>query len=254
MTAVAGRPAFAAIAPAVAGIAGFILLWEVVGRSGIGGSALPQASAVAGFLADTANRSLLVRAALATLRSAATGYGIGALLGLVLAGIGIAYPRLRTGSDRANAWLHAIPMIALGPIFVIALGVERAPAAMAAFSVIFGFYAAATSGAESVSPAHADLLTVLGATPLSRFRHLSLPAAVPMLVVGLKLAVPRAFIGAILGEWFGAPRGLGVLMATAMQEARIPLLWSAVVVATTLSLALFTLGAGAERAARRAFQ
>jgi len=70
--------------------------------------------------------------------------------------------------------------------------------------------------------------------------HLDLPAALPAIVTSMKLAVPAALIGAIIGEWFGAPRGLGLLILNAMQNFQVPLLWSAVLLTAMVSLSLFS--------------
>jgi NitT/TauT family transport system permease protein len=55
----------------------------------------------------------------------------------------------------------------------------------------------------------------------------------------MRLAAPAALIGVIIGEWFGAPRGLGVLMINAMQNFQIPLLWSAILLTVATSIVLF---------------
>jgi ABC-type nitrate/sulfonate/bicarbonate transport system permease component len=57
-----------------------------------------------------------------------------------------------------------------------------------------------------------------------------------------------------LGEWFGAPRGLGIVIVNAMQNFQIPLLWAAVLLATVVSLALFGLASAVERAAYGRFR
>lgn len=115
-------------------------------------------------------------------------------------------------------------------------------------------YVAVTSGLNAAAPAHHDLFTSLGARPVSRFLRLELPAALPAIVSGMKLAIPVAFIGAIVGEWFGASRGLGLLMVSAMQNFQIPLLWSAVLIVTTASLSLFGLMSLVERVTHGRFQ
>jgi NitT/TauT family transport system permease protein len=92
------------------------------------------------------------------------------------------------------------------------------------------------------------LFTVLGASRLQRLWRLDLPAALPALSSGLKLAVPVSLIGAVIGEWFGAPRGLGVLIVNAMQNFQIPLLWSAVTLIAASSLTLYALLTLLERA------
>ena len=75
----------------------------------------------------------------------------------------------------------------------------------------------------------------------------------PHLASGLKAAVSASFIGAILGEWFGAPQGLGLVILNAMQNFQIPLMWAAVTVAAALSLAAFLIAAGLEKVVSQRF-
>ncbi len=63
------------------------------------------------------------------------------------------------------------------------------------------------------------------------------PNALPSLIDGLKLGTSAAVLGAILGEWFGAPAGLGVLIVSSMQNFQITLLWSAAFLGTAMSAA-----------------
>jgi NitT/TauT family transport system permease protein len=83
--------------------------------------------------------------------------------------------------------------------------------------------------------------------------YLELPASLPHLANGLKAAVSASFIGAILGEWFGAPQGLGLVILNAMQNFQIPLMWAAVTVAAVMSLTAFLAAAALERALSRRF-
>ena len=66
-----------------------------------------------------------------------------------------------------------------------------------------------------------------------------IPAAVPSTIDGLRLAGPAALAGAIFGEWYGAPRGIGVLLVSAMQNARADRLWAASLLAVALAGALY---------------
>ena len=137
---------------------------------------------------------------------------------------------------------------------MVLLDREATPAAVAAIGVFFVIYVATSAAFEDVTAAHRDLFTALGAGRLQRFARLGVPAAIPAIVTGAKVAVPAALIGAILGEWFGASRGLGVLMVSAMQNFQIPLLWAAVLLASLVSLALFRAGAVLERAVAARFR
>ena len=87
---------------------------------------------------------------------------------------------------------------------------------------------------------------------MRRFVSLQLPASLPGLADGLRLAAPAALLGAVIGEWFGAPRGLGVLIVSAMQNYQITLLWSAALLtALSSTIAFGILTVGARQAAAR---
>lgn len=222
---------------------GVVLLlggWELVGQLRLVGLTWPPFSTVVTFLFDPLRQALFLRALTATLSSAGLGYLIGGLTGLAFAMLGQIIPVLRPGADRATAVIHAIPSIALAPIFIVLLSREAAPAALAALNAFFVFYVAGASGFASSTQAQRDLMAALGAPRFKRFIHVDLPAAFPGIVSGMKLAVPATLIGAIIGEWFGAPRGLGILIVNAMQNFQIPLLWSVVVLVATTSMVLFS--------------
>jgi NitT/TauT family transport system permease protein len=139
-------------------------------------------------------------------------------------------------------------------VFIIVGGQETAPVAISALNVFFLLYVAASSGFASSSRAHRDLFAVLGGSSLMRLWRLDLPAALPAITSGFKLAVPAALVGTLIGEWFGAPRGLGVLIVNAMENFQIPLLWSAVLLTLIASLVLYALCGLLERAAEARFQ
>jgi ABC-type nitrate/sulfonate/bicarbonate transport system permease component len=67
----------------------------------------------------------------------------------------------------------------------------------------------------------------------------------------MKIAAGSAMIGAIVGEWFGAPTGLGIVVLNSMQNFQIPLLWATVIVIAAITLSAYGLLTVAERAARR---
>ncbi len=149
--------------------------------------------------------------------------------------------------------LNSVPSIALGPIFLVLLSRESTPAAVSSIHVFFIVFVSVSSGLQRATAAHRDLFAVLGADRLKRFWRLELPAAMPALVSGLRLAWPAALIGAIIGEWFGAPRGLGILIINAMQNFQIVLLWCAVLLAVGSSLLIYGLLTLLERAAYAKF-
>lgn len=235
------------------GIAIFLGLWEALGRSGLLGISWPPLSDVLEMLADESKLPLFQRALGATLESTALGYAWGTTAGLALAMLAHLLPLLRRGSDRLAAVLNSVPSIALGPIFLVLMSRESTPAAVSSIHVFFIVFVSVSSGLQRATPAHRDLFAVLGADRLKRFARLELPAALPSLVSGLRLAWPAALIGAIIGEWFGAPRGIGILIINAMQNFQIVLLWCAVLLAVGSSLFFYGLLTLLERAAYSRF-
>ena len=221
------------------GVLGFAMTWEVIGSHHLAGLSWPPLTAVLAYLTDPTRAPLFLRALGATMSAVAIGYGIGWATGLALAILSHVVSALRPGTDRTMAVVHAIPAIALGPLFIVLLSRETTPIAIASLNVLFAIYVAACSGLASASPTHIDVMRALGAPLARRFLHLDMPAALPAIVTSMKLAVPAALIGAIIGEWFGAPRGLGLLILNAMQNFQVPLLWSAVLLTAVVSLSLF---------------
>jgi len=235
------------------GIALFLLAWEVVGRSGLLGISWPALSDVLAMLLDPARLPMFRRALGATLESTAWGYLWGAGVGLVLAAATHLLPPLRPGADRLAAVVNSVPSIALGPIFLVLLSREATPAAVSSIHVFFIVFVSVSSGLQRASMAHRDLFSALGAGRTVRLARLELPAALPALASGLRLAWPAALIGAIIGEWFGAPRGIGILIINAMQNFQIVLLWCAVLLAVASSLFFYGLLTLIERAAYARF-
>lgn len=235
------------------GIALFLALWETIGQLRLAGISWPPLSAVLEMLTDDSRRPLFRRALGATLEETAFGYLWGTSAGLALATVAHLLPPLRRGSDRLAAVLNSVPSIALGPIFLVLLSRDSTPAAVSSIHVFFIVFVSVSSGLQRATPAHRDLFSVLGADRLRRFARLELPAALPALASGLRLAWPAALIGAIIGEWFGAPRGIGILIINAMQNFQIVLLWCAVLLAVGSSLLFYGLLTLVERAAYSRF-
>ncbi len=236
------------------GLALFLVAWQWIGTHKLLGSTWPPLDTVLAYLTDPQRRSLFERALGASFRAAGLGFVIGCVAGLLFASVAWLAPPLRVGADHTAAVIHAIPQVALAPVFIIVGGPEVAPVAISALNVFFLLYVSASSGFAASGRAHRDLFAVLGASRFARLWRLDLPAALPAIASGLKLAIPAALVGTLIGEWFGAPRGLGVLILNAMENFQIPLLWSAVLLTLLASLSLYALCSLLERAAEARFQ
>jgi NitT/TauT family transport system permease protein len=234
----AARPGLAMRA---AGVALLLLAWELLGQGGALGKLWPPLSDIVGHVLAPGNAALLLGALQSTATSAGTGLLIGSAFGVLLAVLGLLWTPLGQGLGRFAATLNAVPLIALGPVLIVTAGREATPVVIASITVFFGVFVAASSGLASASREQGDLLTVLGASRRNRLWLLQVPGALPMFVDGLRLSVTAAVVGAILGEWFGAPGGIGLLLVSAMQNYQIALLWSAALLAALMSLAAYGL-------------
>lgn len=236
------------------GIAAFLALWEYIGVSGIAGLSFPPLSTVLVYLFAPSRQALFLRATGASFSMIAAGYVAGALVGILLALLGHLVGPLKEGLGRFASVIHSMPSIALAPLFIVLISKDWTGMAIATLNVYFILFIATQSGLAAASRTHQDVFTALGASRLARMLRLELPAAFPAMASGLKYAVPASFIGAIIGEWFGASRGLGLLMVSAMQNFQIPLLWSAMLLTSAGSLLCFGLMSLLERFVYRRYR
>lgn len=241
------------VAYSVAGIVLLIVGAELIGQFELAGRAWPPLSDVLAYTAVPSGASLLWRNSLVTLTAAAQGFVLGVLVSVLGAALALLVPLLRPGFDRFAAILHAVPTIALAPLLITTVGREDTPMVIAALSVGFVMFVTITSGFANVPAAQEDVFTVFGSSRTHRLLRLEIPRAVPAFFDGLTLCAPAAILGATIGEWFGAPMGLGLLLVSAMQNYQMPLLWSAALAATLMSLTAYLVFIQLQRLATRRF-
>ena len=233
------------------GAAGFLTLWEATGRNGWLGRTFPPLSDALQAISD--KDEVIRRAAAATLERAAWGYLFGALIAISLAVIALLVPRLENSTYTGAVVVHAIPAIALGPV-IYALGwTSQKPVLFALMFVFFTILVAAGAGFRSSSESANDVFSALGSSKFTRFRLLQVPTAVPNLIDGLRVAAPAAVSGAVLGEWFGVERGLGVLLLNSMRNFQVEQLWAVGVVLILLAGGAYVLLGAVERIVERVF-
>lgn len=228
--------------------------WEAIARSGVAGLTVPPLTSVAGVYLQPRFAALLFRSAVATAGSAAMGLGLGALLGTATAVVAHVVRPLRPGLDRLAVTVNAIPAVALGPVFILLVGRELTPILLSTIAVFFLIYVAVASGLRSASTDFGRMMTTFGAGRWQRLRHLEIPSAVPYFLGGVKISMTAAMIGAVIGEWFGAPIGLGIVILNTMQNFQIPLMWAAVLLVAAIALTGYGMAHIAEGFAARRFQ
>lgn len=168
------------------------------------------------------------------------GLALGTALGVVSALAMAAIPG-------ATRWLlpvlvasQAIPVFAIAPLLVLWLDYGMASkVAMATLIIYFPVTAAFFDGLRRTEPDWLALAQTMGASRLATLRHMRVPAALPNLASGLRVAASVAPIGAVVGEWVGSEAGLGYLMLHANARMQTDLMFAALFVLTLGAVALY---------------
>jgi len=231
-----------ALAP-LAALAVLLSLWELAVRAlHVPAYVLPPPSAIA--VAGGAEASTLAAAAFCTGRAALLGFALSAVIGVLVAVVLASSRLLERALYPYTVFLQTVPIVAIAPILVLWFGAGFRSVAVSALIVsVFPVIANTLAGLRSVDPALEDLFRLYGATPTATLVKLRLPAAVPQIVTGLRVAAGLAVIGAIVGEFVAGyseeGAGLGITVMAANRQLRTDLLFAAVLSASLLGLAMF---------------
>jgi ABC-type nitrate/sulfonate/bicarbonate transport system permease component len=191
---------------------------------------------------------LLSDNALVTLVEVLLGLAIAIPLGVLLA---VAMHLVRPLRDAAYPLLvasQAIPIVVLAPIFVLAFDYGIGPkVAIVTLICFLPVTVNLLDGLRSVPPELLKLMRSLGASRLRSLRSVELPASLPYLFSGLKIAASVSVIGAVFGEWAGADEGLGRLVLLANNQLQTPRVYAGTVLLTLMAVGLFLAVVAAER-------
>jgi NitT/TauT family transport system permease protein len=221
-------------------IIGGLLLWEAASRLAVDNSlflAPPSQIVVAIFRLATSGQ--LSRHIEISAIEFALGYVIASLLGIA---IGL----LMAESDRAKnilqPWisgLYATPTIALGPLFLLWLGIGIWSKVLVVITlVLFPVVINTEAGLRTTSERLIEMLRSFGATRRQIFVKVSLPSAAPFVLAGLKLGIGRGLIGVVVAELFGSRAGLGQLISQSADSFNMPNLFAAVIILATAGIAM----------------
>ncbi|WP_425092559.1 ABC transporter permease [Tropicimonas sp. S265A] len=223
-------------------------VWQaIVSFTGVASFILPGPGRVAAAWWD--NRSLIAEHTLVTLSEVMLGLLIGGLLGIATA-LSLATSRTALALVRPMlVFSQALPVFALAPILTLWLGYGLwSKVAMAVLIIYFPVTSAFFDGLMRTPRGYLDLARTMGATPRAVLWRIRVPHALPSLGSGLKLAAVYAPIGAVIGEWVGASKGLGYLMLLANGRAKTDLMFAAMLTLGVMSVLLYV---AADRAAQR---
>jgi NitT/TauT family transport system permease protein len=243
------------LAPCVALVV-FLGAWEVaVWAWQIPAFLLPPPSAVAQALLDEPRT--LARAFGTTARAAVLGFASSAALGVASAVLLSSSRWLERALYPYAVFLQTVPIIAIAPLLVIWFGPGlRAVTVSALIVSIFPVIANTLAGIRSVDPALRDLFELYSASRAATLVKLELPAALPQIFTGLRVAAGLAVIGTIVGEFVAGfaegEAGLGIKILAAARQSLTAQIFACVLLAALLGLALFAgVGAVSSRLLRR---
>ncbi len=210
-----------------------LVMWEGLVRGlGVSPVILPPPSTVAArFMAETG--TLWEDFVQTVLKGALSGYLIGATAAFLTA---VAIDRsgfLTRGLLPIGNFVAALPIVGIAPILVSWFGFDwQSKAAVVVVMVFFPILVNTVQGLAEASAMQKDLMRTYAAGYFQTLMKLRLPAAMPFIFNGLKIATTLALIGAIVAEYFGSPtRGMGFRISTGVGSLSIDLVWAEIVVA-----------------------
>jgi sulfonate transport system permease protein len=183
-----------------------------------------------------------------TMKEAVLGFLYGVVAGVIA---GVALGQIRFLADVLGPYIkvmNAIPRIVLGSLFTVALGLGTgSKVALAAVLVFFVVFFNAFQGVREVDRNLLANARILGASRLQSTRHVVLPSAMTWIIASLHVAFGLSIIGAIVGEFLGAQKGLGLVIATSQNNFNPNGVFAAMLIIAVIALTAEALIGALER-------
>ncbi len=207
---------------------------------------MPSPGAVFGELIT--NPSRYVDPAISTLTVASVGLVGGMLMGATFAFLAW-FARVFSGLLTPVAMiLRSVPIVAMIPVLARVFGYEQRTILVITIAIsFFPTFVFVTSGLRASPPGSADVFAALGAGRITLFRRLALPSAVPNGLIALRVSAADCVLGALVAEFLMGSQGLGHVFQDTADDLDMLTAWSAAVVATILSVTLFSIAKRVER-------
>jgi NitT/TauT family transport system permease protein len=231
----------------VLGLAAIVAVWQTYTQlSGISRIVLPSPLDI--LQASIRHFDLLLKETWPTLLESALGFGLALVIGIPLA-VCVANSRvLNLTLYPILVATQSVPKVAIAPIILVwfGLGIES-KLAIAFLVAFFPIVVDTATGLRATPAGLLELARSLKASPLQIFLKVQMPAALPFIFAGAKVAITLAVIGAVIGEFVGSLNGLGNLLLTANSQLDGPLAWAALVWLSGLGILLFVAVSVTER-------
>lgn len=205
-----------------------IVGWEVIGRFLLTNPLffVPLSDVIAAMIRLWQSGELQLHIA-ASFRAIFYGMVLSIIFGVAF---GIIMGASRTVADYTEAYvnaLYAMPLVAIAPLLILWLGIGVASKVGVVFLIsVFPILISTASGVRNVDRHYLDVALAFGATRAQVIGKVLVPAALPFVLTGIRLAIGRAIVGVVVGELFGASAGLGFLIYTSGQTFDVPSLFA----------------------------
>jgi ABC-type nitrate/sulfonate/bicarbonate transport system permease component len=188
------------------------------------------------------NRSALFRALKTTMGDLFIGYVIGLASGVVVSSLFLLSPAIRRAFLPFALLLRSVPLIVLTPMIGLVFGYSFTSVRLiTAIVTFFPSLVNITLGLESAPKQAADLIAAYGGSERTMLFKVRLPYAVPALFAAMRIAVPGAMVGALLGEWLLTTEGIGHYLVERPSKFDYTGVWAAVAVIAVVTLVLYAI-------------
>lgn len=233
----AGRLAWRVVKPTIA-IVTFLALWEIAPRAGLVDEVfLPPFSEVVAALRELIANGQLAEHLSASLSRALIGFAVAVLIAVPL---GVAIGWWRPVADFLNPVLEVFrntAALALLPVFVLILGIgETSKIALVIYACTFPILLNTISGVRTVDPLLVKSARSLGISPIRLFQKVILPASVPTIFTGIRMAAAASILVLVAAEMVGAKAGLGYLITASQLNFQIPNMYAGIVAIALVGL------------------
>ncbi len=232
-----------AILPMVLGLILFTVAWELAARTLLASlRIIPAPSQVAYSL--FANFGSYWPHLVATGQAAALGFFWGNSIAILMALVVVLLPVIEPAVSRVALAINCLPLLVISPILQIIFTGQTPVVILSAMFVLFTTFVASLVGLRQVDRAILEVVHVAGGNRLSQLRRVRLRACLPSLASGLAIAAPAAVAGAMVGEYMGSTRGLGIAMVRSQAAFQVDRTWALATLASLMALGTFGLVRG----------
>lgn len=230
----------------------FVIAWQLASGRLIDPLFVSKPTAIVARLGDWAGDGQLWSNSWITIKEILIGYVIGAVAGVVIGFILASQQTLYRVLDPFVMSLYAIPKVALAPLFIVWLGIGiEMKIVLAAVTVFFLVFLNTAAGVREVDRGLIDAARLMNAKKRDMIIKVILPASMSGVLTGLRVSIPYALIGAVIGELVASNRGLGYLINNSASTFDTAGVFAALIVLTVIAAVLSALVNTLDRVANK---